>query len=290
MKPRIIFGTLLLLATLAFLIFDLVLDRSLGVFILITGFVICAQTELFRMAAEKGIRSGRILGNLLALGILFFWWMSLRSRAAGAPLPMGMEVPLGVALVLILGSTLFRQPDEKGVLGVAFTAFALVYVAFLAGFTLELRFLRAPGPGGHALGAHIVIYCLLVSKATDIFAYLVGSQVGRLKLAPRLSPKKTWEGLLAGVAGSAVVAVLYARFTPLGTVVNWWQAVIFGILLGVAGQCGDLAESFIKRSFEKKDSSALIPEFGGLLDLIDGVLFTAPSTFLYLCAIGFRPV
>ena len=307
MKPRIIFGTVLSAAALLFLLIDLFNGRSLGIFCLVVLFALGAQEELFRMAESKGIRPRRDLGRFLAFALLFFWWGALRARAAGAvqeiSLPDGLpavsvvssEAPVALAacLFLLLLSLLLREPGEEGIIGAAFNALGLVYVAFLAGFVLEHRFFRAPlpagGSGAPAVGAHAVILFLVVTKVADTAAYFVGKTVGRRRLAPRLSPKKTCEGLAGALAGGGLAALLYVRLSPLGDHLGWLATALFGILLGFVGQCGDLVESYIKRSFGKKDSSALLPEFGGFLDLIDGVLLGAPFSFVYLSIAGLHP-
>ena len=313
MKPRIIFGTLLGTGALLFLAIDFWYEKSFGVFVLVTLFALWAQYEIHKMAEGAGVKPFKGLGAFLGFFLLLTWWSGLRARAAETSLTLGpfegtlaeasvtlaSEIPLalGLCLVLLMIGVLFRTPSEEGVQGVAFTAFTLLYVCFMAGFVLEHRFLDAPdgsaglatGDGPSAVGAHAVILFLAASKSTDIFAYFSGKFLGTHRLAPILSPKKTWEGLAGGAAGSAVVALVYTRVSVLGDLVTWWQAILFGILLAVVGQCGDIAESFIKRSFGKKDSSSLIPEFGGLLDLIDGVLLTAPVSYAFFCLVGLRP-
>ncbi len=314
MKPRIIFGLLLGAIALTFLAADFYYGKSLGIFILILFFALWAQGELFRMAEGAGIAPLKGLGTFLGCFLLITWWAGLRANAGetmfklgsvevaaggGASATLASDVPLALAIcmVLLLLGTLFQKPSEEGVRGVAYTAFALLYVCFLAGFVLEHRFLDAPagtvgfatGTGPSPVGAHAAILFLAAGKSTDIFAYFSGKFLGKHRLAPVLSPKKTWEGLFGGMLGSSTVALVYTRLSVLGDFVSWWQAILFGILLTVVGQCGDVAESFIKRSFGKKDSSSLIPEFGGLLDLIDGVLLTAPISYAFFCLVGLRP-
>ena len=113
-----------------------------------------------------------------------------------------------------------------------------------------------------------------VSKTSDICGYLVGKTIGRKRIAPAVSPKKSWEGTIAGVLGSIGVAVLLAP--ELGPGLPAWLAVVVGTLIGVASFLGDLIESGIKRWADVKDSASLLPEFGGVLDMLDGVLVAAP--------------
>ena len=308
MKRRLIFGSILLTLSVFFLVIDLYQESSLGVFLLATLFLLPALGELYRLAQRKGIEPMTRLGFFLAFLLLFLWWRSL-TEAAAAPSIVGLgtlgaegalgrsgDVPLLLAfcLGLVLIACLFRPTGEGQLIGTAFTAFGLVYVAFLGGFVMEVRFLKDPGrilAGGRPsdIGAHVVLLMLITCKASDSFAYFSGHWFGKRKLAPRISPGKTVEGLGGAVLGSAVLALLYVQASPLGALVSWWQAGLFGILLAVVGQVGDLAESYVKRSLGTKDSSGFIPEFGGLLDLVDSLLFAAPFTFVYFRWVGLSP-
>ena len=131
-----------------------------------------------------------------------------------------------------------------------------------------LVWLRADVPGG----MQHLIWLLIVIWATDICAYLVGRTVGGPKLAPRISPGKTWSGLLGGVAGATLLGGVVAHALGAG----YWLAAAVGGCLAVVGQVGDLFESALKRQAGVKDSGHLIPGHGGLLDRIDGLVFAAP--------------
>jgi phosphatidate cytidylyltransferase len=127
----------------------------------------------------------------------------------------------------------------------------------------------------------ILVMVLLVVKATDIGAFFGGRAIGRHKLIPWLSPGKTWEGLICGVLFSALVGALLARYIGLPDFrLTWWKGLIFGAVLGGIGQAGDLLESLMKRDAEVKDSGALVPGFGGILDIIDSPLLAAPFAYL----------
>ena len=144
---------------------------------------------------------------------------------------------------------------------------------------MALVWLRADAPGG----MQHVIWLLMVIWATDICAYLVGRTVGGPKLAPRISPGKTWSGLLGGVAGASLLGGFAAQALGAG----YWFAAAVGGCLAVIGQVGDLFESALKRRAGVKDSGHLIPGHGGLLDRIDGLVFAAP-VFAGLVWLGMR--
>lgn len=127
-----------------------------------------------------------------------------------------------------------------------------------------------------ALGGSLSLLLLLIAViwATDIGAYFSGKQIGGLKLAPRISPNKTWAGLLGGILCAMITATILSLFFPFPTHIG--QAVWIAALLAVVAQLGDLFESWMKREAGMKDSSHLIPGHGGILDRVDGMTFTAP--------------
>jgi len=127
----------------------------------------------------------------------------------------------------------------------------------------------------------IIVMILLVVKSTDIGAYFGGRALGKHKLIPWLSPGKTWEGLLCGLLTAGAVGAVCAKWiNPPNYHLEWWKGLIFGMVIGGIGQLGDLLESLMKRDAEVKDSSNLIPGFGGVLDVIDSPLLAAPFAYL----------
>ena len=126
---------------------------------------------------------------------------------------------------------------------------------------------------------------ILVPKCNDIAAFFTGTFLGRTKMTPLLSPKKTWEGFAGGMIGGTLVSVAVSLVASAFDVTVFrggvLEAVAFGLVVGVAGVLGDLAESLIKRDCQTKDASRDIPGFGGLLDVIDSVLFAAPVAYLW---------
>ena len=122
-------------------------------------------------------------------------------------------------------------------------------------------------------------------KITDVGAYITGTLLGRHKLIPRISPGKTWEGAFGGVTVAVITSItfLVLRDHSLGTVqISTMHAAVLGLLLGVVGTVGDLFESLLKRASGAKDSGAVVPGMGGLLDVLDSLLFAAPVLYVYL--------
>jgi phosphatidate cytidylyltransferase len=149
-------------------------------------------------------------------------------------------------------------------------------VAWLGNFMTRINF-------ANPHGRYFVMLLVVVTKFTDIGAYLTGSTIGRHKMIPRISPKKTWEGTVGGIAFAVVGAFLCRWVMPdeMAALTNL-HAVVIGLLLGVAAVIGDLAESLIKREAGVKDSSTILPGHGGCLDMIDSLLFTAPLLYVYM--------
>jgi phosphatidate cytidylyltransferase len=133
------------------------------------------------------------------------------------------------------------------------------------------------------VGPWLLLATILVSKLNDIGGYLVGSLVGRTPLAPGVSPKKSVEGAVAGLALGMLGAVAaFQWFCPTAGLLSVAQAAAFGLIVSCATQVGDLAESLIKRAYGVKDSAALIPAFGGILDLLDSFILAAPTGYTLL--------
>jgi phosphatidate cytidylyltransferase len=130
----------------------------------------------------------------------------------------------------------------------------------------------------------VLVIFLAAAKFTDIGAYFTGSFIGKHKMIPWLSPGKSWEGLVGGLATAAGISVLLAWLLLEGDQPPLRMWAIFGPVVGLAGQFGDLCESLLKRAAGAKDSGALVPEFGGVLDMLDSVLLSAPVATVVLVA------
>ena len=165
----------------------------------------------------------------------------------------------------------------------ALALFLAAYLGILPGFLAQLRWPagdRAGDPGKQA--ALALALAIFIPKCCDIGAYTVGRLVGRHKMAPVISPGKTWEGLAGGLVTAAVAAVAINRLGPVLPGCDW-TAVGFGLTVGGAGVFGDLAESLIKRQYRQKDASHVMPGFGGVLDVVDSIMFAAPVAYCWLC-------
>jgi len=196
--------------------------------------------------------------------------------------PVSVEMGVFVALLLIPASYVFMRGSlEEALPSSAIAIMATLYIGMLGGSMIRLR-------GDFPDGPKLIFFLLLVVWLGDAGAYYTGKSLGRRKLSPRISPKKTIEGLIGGVATSVIaVIVIHFTFFPNFPLVH---AVIAGVILSLAGVVGDLAESMWKRSADVKDSGTLIPGHGGFLDRFDSIFFTAPILYTYWSLIvhGFK--
>jgi phosphatidate cytidylyltransferase len=182
-------------------------------------------------------------------------------------------------LTFLVEAQAFREPGAA-TQRIAHTWLAIGYVAVLASFLFQLRWLDG-GRGGMALALAI-----FVPKSCDIGAYFTGRLIGRHRMAPVLSPKKTWEGAIGGLIFSTAVALginALGSYATLGRpLLSWPSAAGFGLVVGLAGMLGDLMESMLKRDSGKKDAANFIPSFGGMLDVLDAILFSAPVSYMWI--------
>jgi len=130
-------------------------------------------------------------------------------------------------------------------------------------------------------GREWLYLALFATFGSDSAAYFIGRAFGRHKMAPRVSPGKTWEGAVAGLFGGVIISLLFTLDSPLQIPLGYWQAILLGVLISVFGQAGDLVESLLKRNSGVKESGGLMPGHGGLLDRMDSVVFAGVVVYLY---------
>lgn len=194
------------------------------------------------------------------------------------------QLPLQLLLVSALGISLIMLvflPKKEGLfLNWAWMLGGALYIGWLLSYLVALRL--EPGTVSYPnLGRDFVFLTLFVTFGSDTAAYFIGKAIGKHKLAPQISPGKTWEGTIAGVLGAAIVGWLFTLSTPLQLPLTWWQAILLGALVSVFGQLGDLAESLLKRNCGVKDSGGIMPGHGGLLDRLDSILFAGVVVYLF---------
>ncbi len=231
-----------------------------------------------RAGANRRAPTALCYGGIAALGVAS-WLPHLPDliRTPGDPWLWILGTFTGVVLgAFVLEMARFQEPGDS-VERIGRTIWVVAYLGLLPSFFAQLRWLGPPEVGTTALALAI-----FVPKGCDIGAYTVGRLIGRHKMTPVLSPKKTWEGAAGGVVAAALVAIALNRFGANVLGECWAVEIAFGVTVGIAGMLGDLAESLIKRDCQRKDASQAMPGFGGVLDVVDAVIFAAPVVYLWL--------
>jgi phosphatidate cytidylyltransferase len=229
--------------------------------------ILLAQYEYYRFHFPVPYSPSMGLG--LALGLLV---------TAGFAVPGLLTEPATITFIvaaILLSHVLAGRELKSGLLDTAVIAFGIFYVAWLLGHLILIR--------QFADGSFLIFFLFLVTWANDTAAYYVGTFLGRHQMAPRISPKKTWEGAVGGLLGS-VAAAFACRAWFLDSL-SAADAAALGLLAGIAAPLGDLCESMLKRSAGVKDSGGIIPGHGGLLDRVDSLIFTTPVLYYYLLTV-----
>ena len=230
---------------------------------------------LFRYRSYQPWLVGVVFVGLFIIAHLF---------GAGSPSELTVWTLLVIALFGAVAIAVFLEQGIRGrplpaVLGAVFTLGGSLYLGYFFGFLIELWLATDAATRGW-LGTLPVwlLLALVPTWAADVAAYIVGARIGRRKIAPRISPGKTWEGTLAGIAAAAVVVLLIASSAGIKT----GPTLLLAILVGPVGFASDLLESAIKRAAGAKDSGTLLPGHGGVLDRIDSLIFVAPAVAFVL--------
>jgi phosphatidate cytidylyltransferase len=187
-------------------------------------------------------------------------------------LMLGLVVP-----VLLLAALPLMHGVRRPVESYAVTLAGIIYPTLFISFIFDLRL----DPGFHPVNAFwLTLGTFILVWVTDMAAYFTGKTIGRTPLAPTVSPKKTWEGAVGGLVGALAVAIVL-KLTVLEALA-WIDMLVVALLCGAVGQLGDLAQSKFKRAVDMKDSGALIPGHGGVLDRFDALILVAPLVYIYL--------
>lgn len=278
------------------LVLLLVLKAPLYVMAIVAGAVaMLAAAEFLKLVTTYGVQP--MSSATLAYVALFFVCITIASSKS-TPLVETSAMMYFICGATALASFLFltvgmqRADLRSGYPAAAASTFAFAYIAIPMALLVGIR--QQPA------GAIYVIYTLLVVWAGDIFAYFVGKGVGRNRMSPRISPNKTWEGAIASVVASVLIGTLWIRHAP-GVSAFFLQngliqprdgmfglqqppllsIVVLSSIVNLAAQLGDLVESLIKRGAGVKDSGAILPGHGGMLDRIDAMLFAVPVVWVW---------
>ena len=236
-----------------------------------------------------------IAGGVVLLGAVFLYISGLAAKLFDLSPPTIARVAeletalLAVFLIVVSVRRVFLHPAPPSFSINGGTVLGVLYVSWLLCFVLKVFFYPV-GENAAFDGGVCLLFFILVTKCSDIGAYSLGSLIGRHKMIPKVSPGKTWEGFAGAILLSTAVALVFAyNFgeTKLGGM-TLLHAALLGPLLAVGAVVGDLVESVFKRDSGVKDSGAFFPGIGGILDLLDSLLFNAPLMFLYLRLVLFN--
>jgi phosphatidate cytidylyltransferase len=248
-------------------------------FLAVTGLI-----EFYGLVEKRNLvcfKGWGILGGiLLMLGTFLNLTGKMgTSSEIGGPARVN-DFEISFLILFVLGLCLcqfFSKSNTAGILAISTTLFGLMYVPWLLNFIQKINFF--PKVDGH----YYLLYFMLITKFSDTGAYSVGSLIGKHKMIPRISPGKTWEGFAGAILVSTLASLIFTHF--LGHKMrgmNWKHAITLGVILSISAVVGDLIESLFKREAGVKDSGHFFPGIGGILDLLDSLLFNAPLMYLYL--------
>jgi phosphatidate cytidylyltransferase len=261
---------------------------SNGVFlVLIALLALSGMVEFYGMAEKRGMPSFKISGVVGGLLLMVGTFLQINGKLGINNSPARVnDFETSFLILFVLGlcvRQLFAKNSPAGLTAIATTLFGLMYVPWLLNFIQKISYFPFP-PGSPAdAGKYFLLFFILVTKFSDMGAYAIGSLIGRHKMIPRISPGKTWEGFGGAILVSTGASLAFVHFFGVKMVgMNYLHAAILGVVLSMTAVIGDLIESLFKREAGVKDSGNLFPGIGGILDLLDSLLFNAPIMYLYL--------
>ena len=259
-----------------------------GIFLLLIAFLaLTGLAEFYGLIEKRGLACFKISGVIGGLLLMVGTFLNLIGRLGTSGTPARVnDFETGFLILFVLGlgvRQLFAKNNSAGLIAMATTLFGLMYVPWLLNFIQKINFFPFALGSPADAGKFFLLYFILITKFSDMGAYLVGSLIGRHKLIPRISPGKTWEGFGGAILVSTGASLAFVQFFGSKMVgMNYLHAAILGVILSLTAVMGDLIESTFKREAGVKDSGSLFPGIGGILDLLDSLLFNAPIMYLYL--------
>ena len=230
-----------------------------------TLLILIGLYEFFYMVEKKGVRLFKPLGLLVGAFIpaTIYFRFSIQE---------GWQFSfIVIALFALFVLELTKKDTHQAILSISATVFGIIYISWCFSFIIRIR--QMPE------GAILTGFLILVTKSSDVGAYLWGKKFGRTSLIKRVSPKKSLEGAVGGFFTSLAVGIAYSFLV---SSIQFLEKFFLIIILAFLAQLGDLFESLLKRDCQVKDSGKLLPGMGGILDVIDSLIFTAPTFYLYL--------
>lgn len=282
LRYRLIFGTLMVLFFIGITVLGAWLDGTISAEIpdkavkgsilagLLVFLAIPAQIELAGLLKRDTVKVFPVVTTVFSILLATNWYWPQFFGKNSANFQLNYILFVTALLVITL---FIYQAKVSGYEGVVHNCganlLAVLYLGFLSGFVLGIRI---------DFGIWPLLMFIFTVKFADIGAFTFGKIFGKHKFSPVISPNKTWEGLFGAVIASVLISVIFAAVF---NIMSWFWAAVFGAGFAVMGQLGDLAESMFKRDAAKKDSASAVPGFGGVLDVIDSPLATAPAAYLF---------
>jgi phosphatidate cytidylyltransferase len=227
---------------------------------------VLASMEFYKLVGVSKVLPLAVIGTVLTLLFIVSPQLHLGINVSLVSLLVTAAIALPMILMLFL-------PRQEGLFRLwAWTLTGVLYIGWFISYLVMLRV---------DAGRNWLFLALLATFASDTAAYFVGKTIGKHKMAPAISPGKTWEGAIGGVVGSIFVGYLFTLNTPLQVPLSAVSGIVLGLLVSVFSQLGDLAESMLKRGTGAKDSGTLMPGHGGILDRLDSILFAGVVVYLY---------
>jgi len=274
MKTRILTAAIALPILIASIILPSYIPETVWIFVAIAALALAAGLfEFFSLTKKLELKADAAVGyfGAIALTIAFIF-----NAPVVAPDLLLMTLAGFIAIVLITQTFRFQKDFSKMLGGIGVTIVGVLYLAFLGGFLIATRVGFEERP---FLSTHLLGYFFLVLMGSDTGAYFAGRAMGKRKLAPGISPGKTWEGLIGGLIAAAAFAAL-ATFWFFPELPYKFSIPLAVVMAGV-GVLGDLAESAMKRGSKTKDAASILPGHGGLLDRLDSLLLNAPILYYF---------
>ncbi len=289
LRWRLLLSVIMISALIVGLYFDAWWGPAAPILLLL-GVVLAirASWEMVDLLRAGSLRPRLAIVTACSVAIVASNWIPalIGGAKVGSLSPCSMAFVLSLLVMFVHAALSYRQPGES-LQNLAAEVLAVSYIGLLLSLTALLRWV---GGGYIALGSLIV-----ATKSGDIGAYTLGRLFGKRKLAPRLSPGKTWAGAYGAVLGAAAASCVWFQlvvpycFPSVQAAAAHW-AILYGATIGIVGLLGDLCESLIKRDVGRKDSAELLPGFGGVLDILDSILFAAPVAYLLWLILPLAPL
>jgi len=274
MKTRLLTAAIALPLLFAAIILPWWIPETVWIFVVLAVLALAAGLfEFFSLTKKMELKADAAMGYIGAAILTFAFVVDVPAKA---PELLLLAVALFVIALFISQCFRFQNDFTKMLTGIGVTLIGVLYLAYLGGFLIATRvgFENVPG-----LSTKLLLFFFIVIFGSDSGAYFAGKALGKHKLAPKISPGKTWEGFVGGILAAAAMGALctWAFFSEL----PYQFSMVLAAVMAVVGVLGDLTESAIKRGAGAKDAATILPGHGGLLDRLDSLLFNAPILYYF---------